>query len=61
MPVEAADRALLIDDASPDETSDRRARATGSTCSRHPANRGYGASQKTGYVRALRDGAAGRS
>ena len=31
--------------------------ATASTCSRHPANRGYGASQKTGYVRALRDGA----
>ena len=25
---------------------------------RHPANRGYGASQKTGYTRALRDGAA---
>ena len=53
----AADRALLIDDASPDETTHgraalrpRRARAT-------PSNRGYGASQKTGYVRALRDGA----
>ena len=56
MPVEAADRALLIDDASPDETSTVALR-TGSTCSRHPANRGYGASQKTGYVRALRDGA----
>ena len=25
---------------------------------RHPSNRGYGASQKTGYVRALKDGAA---
>src|SRR3954452_2205383 len=57
MPREAADRALLIDDASPDETSDV-ALLHGLDVLRHPANRGYGASQKTGYVRALRDGAA---
>ena len=56
MPVDAADRALLIDDASPDETS-RVAVAHGLDVLRHPVNRGYGASQKTGYVRALRDGA----
>ena len=57
MPPEAADRALLIDDASPDETSDV-ALLHGLDVLRHPANRGYGASQKTGYVRALRDGAS---
>jgi 2-polyprenyl-3-methyl-5-hydroxy-6-metoxy-1,4-benzoquinol methylase len=56
MPVDAADRALLIDDASPDETS-RVAIHHGLDVLRHPVNRGYGASQKTGYVRALRDGA----
>jgi glycosyltransferase involved in cell wall biosynthesis len=47
---------LLIDDASPDETS-RVAILHGLDALRHPVNRGYGASQKTGYVRALRDGA----
>ena len=56
MPVDAADRALLIDDASPDDTSNV-ASDHGLDVLRHPANRGYGASQKTGYVRALRDGA----
>ncbi len=56
MPEDAADRALLIDDASPDATS-AVAFAHGLEVLRHPANRGYGASQKTGYVRALRDGA----
>ena len=56
MPVDAADRALLIDDASPDETSGV-AMHHGLDVLRHPVNRGYGASQKTGYVRALRDGA----
>ena len=56
MPVDAADRALLIDDASPDDTA-RVAILHGLDVLRHPVNRGYGASQKTGYVRALRDGA----
>jgi 2-polyprenyl-3-methyl-5-hydroxy-6-metoxy-1,4-benzoquinol methylase len=56
MPADAADRALLIDDASPDETA-RVAVHHGLDALRHPVNRGYGASQKTGYVRALRDGA----
>lgn len=57
MPKDAADHALLIDDASPDETT-KVALLHGLNVLRHPANRGYGASQKTGYTRALRDGAA---
>ncbi len=56
MPVGAADRALLIDDASGDETT-HVAFAHGLDVLTHPANRGYGASQKTGYVRAIKDGA----
>jgi 2-polyprenyl-3-methyl-5-hydroxy-6-metoxy-1,4-benzoquinol methylase len=51
-----ADRALLIDDASPDATA-RVALVHGLDVLRHPVNRGYGASQKTGYARALLDGA----
>jgi 2-polyprenyl-3-methyl-5-hydroxy-6-metoxy-1,4-benzoquinol methylase len=56
MPVEAADRALLVDDSSGDETADV-ALAHGLEVLRHPANRGYGAGQKSGYARALSDGA----
>lgn len=56
IPVEAADRALLIDDASHDDTA-RVALDRGLDVVRHPRNRGYGASQKTGYARALLDGA----
>ncbi|MDQ3935727.1 MAG: methyltransferase domain-containing protein, partial [Actinomycetota bacterium] len=56
MPVEAADRALLVDDASPDETVTAALRA-GFEVIAHPANRGYGANQKTCYSRAVRDGA----
>ena len=56
MPVPAADRALLVDDASPDDTV-QAALASGFEVLRHPRNRGYGANQKTCYVRALVDGA----
>lgn len=56
LPVAAADRALLVDDASPDETSAVALRH-GFEVLRHPANRGYGGNQKTSYVRAARDGA----
>jgi SAM-dependent methyltransferase len=56
IPVEAADRALLVDDASRDDTT-RVALAHGLDVIRHPRNRGYGGSQKTGYARALLDGA----
>ena len=56
MPDAVADRALLVDDASSDATTDV-ALAHGLDVLRHPVNLGYGASQKTGYVRALLDGA----
>ncbi|HEX8067348.1 MAG TPA: methyltransferase domain-containing protein [Thermoleophilaceae bacterium] len=56
MPVDAADRALLVDDASPDETTPVALRE-GFDVIAHPANRGYGANQRTCYVRAVRDGA----
>jgi glycosyltransferase involved in cell wall biosynthesis len=56
MPLGAADRALLVDDASPDDTTEV-ALAHGLDVVRHPANRGYGANQKTCYVRALLEGA----
>ena len=56
MPVDAADRALLVDDASGDETTPVALQA-GFEVIAHPANRGYGANQKTCYVRSVRDGA----
>lgn len=56
LPIEAADRALLVDDASPDGTVDA-ALAAGFEVLVHPRNRGYGANQKTCYVRAALDGA----
>ena len=51
-----ADRALLVDDASPDDTTSV-ALAHGLDVLRHPVNLGYGGSQKSGYMRALLDGA----
>ncbi len=56
LPVQAADRALLVDDASSDGTVDA-ALAAGFEVLRHPTNRGYGANQKTCYARAALDGA----
>jgi SAM-dependent methyltransferase len=56
MPVAAVDRALLVDDASPDTTPEVALRE-GFELLRLPANRGYGHNQKAGYVRALLDGA----
>ncbi len=56
LPVQAADRALLVDDASPDGTVDAALDA-GLEVLAHPRNRGYGANQKTCYVRAALDGA----
>jgi SAM-dependent methyltransferase len=56
MPVESADRALVVDDASPDDTSEVALR-NGLDVLRLPSNRGYGANQKTCYVRAILDGA----
>jgi SAM-dependent methyltransferase len=56
MPDGVADRALLVDDASTDDTT-AVALAHGLDVLRHPVNLGYGGSQKTGYTRALLDGA----
>jgi hypothetical protein len=56
LPNEAADRALLVDDASPDATSAVALRE-GFDVIRHPVNRGYGANQMTCYQRSLLDGA----
>jgi SAM-dependent methyltransferase len=56
LPVEAFDRALLVDDASDDDTVEASL-AEGFEVLRHPANRGYGANQKTCYTRAALDGA----
>ena len=56
MPVDAADRALLVDDSSADQTTPAALQA-GFDVIAHPANRGYGANQKTCYVRSVRDGA----
>jgi SAM-dependent methyltransferase len=56
LPAQAADRALLVDDASPDATSDV-ALAEGFDVLRHPVNRGYGANQMTCYQRSILDGA----
>jgi SAM-dependent methyltransferase len=56
IPVDAADCTLLVDDASRDATA-RVALECGFDVVCHPHNRGYGAGQKTGYARALLDGA----
>jgi len=55
-PLASFDRALLVDDASGDDTV-AVALAEGFEVLRHPANRGYGANQKTCYSRAILDGA----
>jgi 2-polyprenyl-3-methyl-5-hydroxy-6-metoxy-1,4-benzoquinol methylase len=56
LPGEAINRAVVVDDASPDETASV-ASGLGFDVIIHPANRGYGANQKTCYTNALRTGA----
>ncbi len=56
LPLSSFDRALLVDDASGDDTT-AVALSEGFEVLRHPANRGYGANQKTCYTRAMLDGA----
>jgi SAM-dependent methyltransferase len=56
IPLDAVDRALLVDDASSDGTA-RAAFDAGLEVLVRPRNRGYGATQKTSYVRAMLDGA----
>jgi hypothetical protein len=48
---------VVVDDCSPDDTV-AVARARGATLLRHPFNLGYGAAIQTGYLYALRRGAA---
>ena len=56
LPGGSVNRALVVDDASPDDTA-AVAQKQGFDVIVHPTNRGYGANQKTCYVTALRDGA----
>jgi 2-polyprenyl-3-methyl-5-hydroxy-6-metoxy-1,4-benzoquinol methylase len=56
LPAGAADKVILVDDASPDQTVNI-ARELGIQVVVHPVNRGYGGNQKTCYTEALRDGA----
>ncbi|MFY9587689.1 MAG: bifunctional glycosyltransferase/class I SAM-dependent methyltransferase [Actinomycetota bacterium] len=56
IPAGVADKLILVDDASPDDTV-RLARELGINVFVHKENRGYGGNQKTCYVEALRDGA----
>jgi 2-polyprenyl-3-methyl-5-hydroxy-6-metoxy-1,4-benzoquinol methylase len=56
IPAGVADRVILVDDASPDNTV-RLARDLGIRVYVHPENRGYGGNQKTCYTEALKEGA----
>lgn len=56
LPGEAVNGALVVDDASPDDTA-TVALQQGFDVIVHPTNRGYGANQKTCYLTALRGGA----
>lgn len=56
IPRDVADEVILVDDASGDRTVEV-ARELGIPTVRHPANRGYGANQKTCYQEALNRGA----
>jgi len=56
IPPGVADRLILVDDASPDNTA-QVARELGIEVHVHPQNLGYGGNQKTCYVEALSSGA----
>jgi glycosyltransferase involved in cell wall biosynthesis len=56
IPPGVADKLILVDDASPDNTA-RLARDLGIDVYVHPRNLGYGGNQKTCYTEALRSGA----
>jgi SAM-dependent methyltransferase len=56
IPEGVADKIILVDDASPDDTVSL-ARRLGIDVHVHPQNRGYGGNQKTCYTEALRAGA----
>jgi hypothetical protein len=56
IPTGIADRLILVDDASPDNTAEL-ARRLGIDVHVHAENLGYGGNQKTCYIEALRSGA----
>jgi glycosyltransferase involved in cell wall biosynthesis len=56
IPQDAVYEIILVDDASSDDTV-RIARSLGLRVSVHRKNKGYGANQKTCYIKALEDGA----
>jgi glycosyltransferase involved in cell wall biosynthesis len=56
LPLDVVDTVILVDDASADATV-AVARELGITVIAHPANRGYGGTQKTCYAAALESGA----
>jgi hypothetical protein len=56
IPAGIADRLILVDDASPDNTAEL-ARGLGIDVHVHVENLGYGGNQKTCYIEALRSGA----
>jgi glycosyltransferase involved in cell wall biosynthesis len=56
IPRAEVDRIILVDNGSRDRTP-QLAESLGVEVIRHPTDRGYGGSQKTGYSNALRDGA----
>jgi glycosyltransferase involved in cell wall biosynthesis len=56
LPLDIVDHVILVDDCSRDDTQ-RLALSLGLQTIRHPANRGYGANQKTCYAAALAAGA----
>lgn len=56
LPTDQVDEIILVDDCSDDHTV-RLARGLGLRVYRHSKNRGYGANQKTCYMRALERGA----
>lgn len=56
IPHDVVDHVILVDDCSRDDTQ-RLAQSLGLQTIRHPANRGYGANQKTCYAAALAAGA----
>ena len=56
LPTHVIDEVIVVDDGSADGTGAAAAR-TGVTVLSHPANRGYGGAQKTGYKAAIERGA----